>query len=155
MDVASLYSKTPGLPDGKGTTGLIGHEYYQNGPRIHEFLREMNREVLSHYDIMTVGEMSGVTIDEAIKYAGKKRRELNMVFQFDQDALDHDPDDKWGRRAVPLPELKNVFPTGRSVWRGKRGTVCIGPIMTSQEPFPVGGMMADTAKKARKCFTPC
>ena len=109
MDVASLYSKTPGLPDGKGTTGLIGHEYYQNGPRIHEFLREMNREVLSHYDIMTVGEMSGVTIDEAIKYAGKKRRELNMVFQFDQDALDHDPDDKWGRRAVPLPELKKVF----------------------------------------------
>ena len=69
----------------------------------------MNREVLSHYDIMTVGEMSGVTIDEAIKYAGKKRRELNMVFQFDQDALDHDPDDKWGRRAVPLPELKKVF----------------------------------------------
>ena len=109
MDVASLYSKTPGLPDGKGTTGLIGYEYYQNGPRIHEFLREMNREVLSHYDIMTVGEMSGVTIDEAIKYAGKKRRELNMVFQFDQDALDHDPDDKWGRRAVPLPELKKVF----------------------------------------------
>lgn len=39
----------------------------------------------------------------------KKRRELNMVFQFDQDALDHDPDDKWGRRAVPLPELKKVF----------------------------------------------
>ena len=109
MDVASLYSKTPGLPDGKGTTGMIGNEYYQNGPRIHEFLREMNREVLSHYDIMTVGEMSGVTIDEAIKYAGKKRRELNMVFQFDQDALDHDPDDKWGRRAVPLPELKKVF----------------------------------------------
>lgn len=57
---------------------------------------------------MTVGEVRR-DLDEAIKYAGKKRRELNMVFQFDQDALDHDPDDKWGRRAVPLPELKKVF----------------------------------------------
>lgn len=62
MDVASLYSKTPGLPDGKGTTGLIGCEHYQNGPRIHEFLREMNQEVLSHYDIMTVGEMAVIFI---------------------------------------------------------------------------------------------
>ena len=109
MDVASLYSKTPGLPDGKGTTGLIGCEYYQNGPRIHEFLREMNQEVLSHYDIMTVGEMAGVTIDEAIKYAGKERKELNMVFQFDQDALDRAPDDKWGYHEATLPELKKVF----------------------------------------------
>ena len=119
MDVASLYSKTPGLPDGKGTAGLIGCEYYQNGPRIHEFLREMNQEVLSHYDIMTVGEMSGVTIDEAIKYAGKERKELNMVFQFDQDALDRDPDDKWGYRVATLPELKKVFSDWQICLEGK------------------------------------
>ncbi len=47
------------------------------------FLQEMNREVLSKYDIMTVGETSGVTIEEAQKYAGEDSGELNMVFQFE------------------------------------------------------------------------
>ena len=62
--------------------------YCVHGPRVHEFLQEMNREVLSRYDIMTVGETSGVTIEEAQKYAGEAGKELNMVFQFDHDALE-------------------------------------------------------------------
>ena len=109
MDVANLYSKVPGLPDGKGTTGRIGAENYQNGPRIHEFFREMNKEVLSHYDIMTVGEMSDVPIEEALRYAGNDSQELNMVFQFEHNRLDMPNGERWAYRKVPLPELKEVM----------------------------------------------
>ncbi len=98
--------KYRGLPDGKGTTGRIGAENYQNGPRIHEFFREMNKEVLSHYDIMTVGEMSDVPIEEALRYAGNDSQELNMVFQFEHNRLDMPNGERWAYRKVPLPELK-------------------------------------------------
>ena len=109
MDTANLYSKTPGLPDGRPRVGLVGAEYFQNGPRIHEFLHEMNEKVLSKYDIMTVGEMSDVPIEEAKKYAGSDRGEVNMVFQFEQDSLDMEGGEKWSHRQVPIPELKAVF----------------------------------------------
>lgn len=109
MDVANLYSKVPGLPDGKPRVGRVGAENYQDGPRIHEFFREMNREVLSKYDIMTVGEMSDVPLEQALCYAGTDRNELNMVFQFEQDLLDTVEGERWAYRSVPLPELKAVF----------------------------------------------
>ena len=109
MDVANLYSKVPGLPDGVPRKGRIGAENYQNGPRIHEFFHEMNREVLSKYDIMTVGEMSDVPLEEALKYAGKDTHELNMVFQFEHDDLDTVDGERWAYRKVPLPELKAVL----------------------------------------------
>ena len=85
MDVISMISKNQAFPDGEVKNGLYGdfNPYCVHGPRIHEFLQEMNKEVLSRYDIMTVGETSGVTIEEAQKYAGEDRNELNMVFQFE------------------------------------------------------------------------
>lgn len=67
MDVISLISKAPGLPnqeEGKPSP-------YCHGPHVHEYLREMNREVLSKYDLITVGETAGVTIEEAKRYAGR------------------------------------------------------------------------------------
>lgn len=81
MDVISMISKDQSFPDGKVGSGLYGDfgPYCVHGPRVHEFLKEMNREVLSKYDIMTVGETSGVTIEEAQKYAGENSGELNMV----------------------------------------------------------------------------
>ena len=86
MDVISMISKVQSLPDGKVGEGRLYGDfspYAIHGPRIHEFLQEMNREVMSKYDVMTVGETSGVTIEEAEKYAGEDRNELNMVFQFE------------------------------------------------------------------------
>ena len=85
MDVISMISKDQKFPDGEMNNGLYGDfgPYSVHGPRIHEFLHEMNQEVLSKYDVMTVGETSGVTIEEAQKYAGDDREELNMVFQFE------------------------------------------------------------------------
>lgn len=111
MDVISLISKVPELPD--GTVGASGYgdfgPYCANGPRVHEFLQEMNREVLSKYDLITVGECSGVTIEEAKKYASSSGKELNMVFQFEHMDLDGGESFKWNHRKIKLSELKAVM----------------------------------------------
>ena len=84
MDVVNLISKAPGLPSvGDPNIPAWGGTYFMNGPRIHEFLKEMNSEVLAGRDIITVGEMPGVTVDEAKHYTSEKEQELGMVFQFD------------------------------------------------------------------------
>ncbi|MCD8148887.1 MAG: alpha-glucosidase [Clostridiales bacterium] len=119
MDVANLYSKVEGLPDGGPGHENIGTEFYQDGPRIHEFHHEMYEKVTSKYDIMTVGEMSGVPLEEAVKYVGNDREELNMVFQFDQNLIDGGENDHWAHRTVPLPELKAVFSKWQNGLNGK------------------------------------
>lgn len=119
MDVANLYSKVEGLPDGGPGYENVGTEFYQDGPRIHEFHHEMYEKVTSKYDIMTVGEMSGVPLEEALKYVGNDREELNMVFQFDQNLIDGEENDHWAHRTVPLPELKAVFSKWQNGVNGK------------------------------------
>ncbi|RSK47846.1 glycoside hydrolase family 13 protein [Bacillus canaveralius] len=109
MDVINFISKQPGLPDAPNREGkkyVGGGRFYMNGPRIHEFLHEMNNEVLSKYDIMTVGEMPGVTVDEAKLYTGDDRKELDMVFQFEHVDLDSGPNGKWDLRPLDLRDLK-------------------------------------------------
>lgn len=111
MDVISLISKVPDLPDGpagKSGYGDFG-PYCANGPRVHEYLQEMNREVLSGYDLMTVGECSGVTVEEAKKYASSSGCELNMVFQFEHMDLDGGETFKWNLKKIKLTELKAVM----------------------------------------------
>ena len=117
MDVVSLFSKTPGLPDGKPAE-ITGTEHFQDGPRIHEFLQEMNREVLSKYDIMTVGETPDVPLEHALRYANNEGTELNMVFQFEQNTLDCGPE-RYSYRKVPLPELKACFSKWQTVLQDK------------------------------------
>lgn len=87
MDVISLISKKPGLPDAENPYDVMNA--YANGPRLHEFLQEMNREVIQHYDIVTIGETPGITTENAHLYVGTDRDELNMAFQFDLMSLDH------------------------------------------------------------------
>ncbi|KAI9015107.1 glycoside hydrolase family 13 protein [Gaertneriomyces semiglobifer] len=113
MDVINLISKVPGLPDAPivnpGMPFQPGFEFFVNGPRVHQYMREMNDRVLSHYDIMTVGEMPcGVDPDHAVKYVAADRNELNMVFTFDHMNLDGWPSEKWIYRNWNLTELKNV-----------------------------------------------
>lgn len=101
MDVINMISKDQSFPDGKLSDGLYGDmsPYVMNGPRIHEFLQEMNRRVLSKYDIMSVGETPNVTVEEAKKYANDEGTELNMVFQFEHtDAASRESGiiGKWG-----------------------------------------------------------
>lgn len=111
MDVISLISKVPGLPDGEVGQGIYGDlsPYCAHGPRVHEYLQEMNREVLSKYDIMTVGEAACVTLEEAKKYAGEDRGELNTVFQFEHTQLTDGVYGKWNDAPIKLTELKAVF----------------------------------------------
>lgn len=107
MDVISLISKDQSFPDGPTYGGLYGSfESCANGPRVHEFLQEMNQKVLSKYDIMTVGECAGVTLEEAKKYANSDGSELNMVFQFEHTGLDDDSTMKWSTKKMPLVPLK-------------------------------------------------
>ncbi len=118
MDVCNLYSKVPGLPDGIPRAELTGIENYKDGPRIHEFFREMNKEVLSRYDCMTVGETADVTIESALQYASLGGEELSMVFQFEQNGLDVG-EDRWSYRKVPLTELKECFSRWQTQLNGK------------------------------------
>lgn len=120
MDVISMISKEEGLPDGKVFPGArYGWPNVVNGPHVHEYLQEMNREVLSHYDLMTVGECSGVTIEEAKKYARADGRELSMVFQFEHVGLDDGKYGKWTDRRVDLRDFKKVMSKWQTELSGK------------------------------------
>ena len=127
MDVISMISKDQAFPDGEMNNGLYGDfgPYCVHGPRIHEFLQEMNREVLSKYDIMTVGETAGVTIEEAQKYAGEARNELNMVFQFEHVENGSGDYGKWTTEKYDFKEFKRIMikMAGRN-FRAKHGTAC-------------------------------
>jgi oligo-1,6-glucosidase len=110
MDVINLISKDPALPDGvvhDGSPYGDGSRHYLCGPRIHEYLQEMHREVFAGRDrhILTVGEMPGVTIDQARLFTDPARRELDMVFQFEHVGLDHGTG-KWDPQPLRLRDLK-------------------------------------------------
>lgn len=111
MDVINYISKTEEMPD----TPLNGRPYGSfaphciDGPNVHEYLKEMNRKVLSHYNIMTVGETPGVTLDHAIRYAGFDENELQMVFQFEHMRLDYGRYGKWHDNDVTLQALKKTL----------------------------------------------
>ncbi|MGB4779074.1 glycoside hydrolase family 13 protein [Microbacterium sp.] len=108
MDVINLISKPAALtaggpvsPDGAGF-GQIA-----NGPRLDEFLAEMNREVgLDEHHLLTVGEMPGATVEVARRVTDPARSELNMVFTFEHMNLDQTGWSKWDLANLPLPVLK-------------------------------------------------
>jgi oligo-1,6-glucosidase len=112
MDVINFISKDPGLPDGQVHDGGLygdGMPYFVDGPRIHEFLQEMHRQVFSGREgLITVGEMPGVTVEEARLYTDPARRELDMVFQFEHVQVDHG-ETRWDPRPLRLRDLKAIL----------------------------------------------
>ena len=112
MDVITLISKDPAYPDGPVIQNKAYGSYYvgcASGPKVHEYLQEMNREVLSKYDIMTVGEAPHTSAEEAVPYTAADRGELNMVFHFDHMHLDYDENGKYAKTRVNLVDLKQVM----------------------------------------------
>lgn len=112
MDVITLISKDPAYPDGPVIQNKAYGSYYAgcaSGPKVHEYLQEMNREVLSKYDIMTVGEAPHTSADEAVPYTAAANHELNMVFHFDHMHLDYDENGKYAKTRVKLTDLKRVM----------------------------------------------
>jgi oligo-1,6-glucosidase len=111
MDVISLIAKPEGLPDIPGAQNNLAdpRTLIASNPRVHDHLREMHHKVLSHYDLVAVGEASGVTLEEARKYTAPDGCELDMIFQFEHMDLDGGETFKWNDRRIPLVQLKEVM----------------------------------------------
>ena len=107
MDVIPLISKIPGLPDLSPEQLKDPSQVWANGPRRDEFLKEMNREVLSRYDDMSVGEAIGISLAETHNIVGEDRHELSEIFNFDATRIGS----KGGYQYAPLnlPELKAIY----------------------------------------------
>lgn len=121
MDVINLIGKKNGLPDGERIldSGMsFDIDLYANQPSTHDYLHEMNREVLSKYDIMTVGETPGVSTEQAVDYVAPEREELSMLFQFEH--LDSYKDEQsWEIFDFDFKGFKNVFAKWQYALEGK------------------------------------
>ena len=115
MDVISMISKDQDFPDGKPKKNGYGDygKYVMNGPRVHEFIQEMNQQVLSRYDIMTVGEAQGVSLEQAKQYANAEGTELDMVFQFEHVSAGKTTAGayigKWGINKPQMPKVRALL----------------------------------------------
>jgi trehalose-6-phosphate hydrolase len=105
LDVINLISKDQNFPQDDSD----GRKFYTDGPRIHEFLHEINKQVFSKYDIMTVGEMSSTSIDNCIKYTNPTQEELNMTFSFHHLKVDYPNGNKWTKADFDFHSLKEIL----------------------------------------------
>ncbi|HHL0972654.1 TPA: alpha,alpha-phosphotrehalase [Bacillus cereus] len=110
LDVINLISKDQCfLNDECSTATSDGRKYYTDGPRVHEYLQEMNRNVFEGKDVITVGEMSSTTIDNCIKYSNPERNELSMTFSFHHLKVDYPNGDKWTKAEFDFIKLKEIM----------------------------------------------
>ncbi len=121
MDVISFISKDTSYPELPEKYNGDFVPFYADGPRLHEYLREMNEEVLQHYEVMTVGEAPGVSKDQALNFVDEDRKELNMFFHFDLMSLDRDEEEFFKYRETPwkLKEFKTLFSEWDAVFAEK------------------------------------
>ena len=154
MDVISMISKPDGLPDIPMYPGqLFGDTMAPggtcNGPHVHEYLQEMNRRVLSRYDIMTVGECAGVDVPNAKRYANSEGTELNMVFQFEHVGLDCGSAGKWSRGRFHLPTLK----ANLSKWQTELSGCAWNSVFFCNHDQPrIVSRLGDDSPKSAKCI---
>ncbi|WP_430111337.1 alpha,alpha-phosphotrehalase [Paenibacillus sp. B1-33] len=111
LDVINVISKDQGFPnDTLATATADGRKYYTDGPRIHEFLKEINARVFSQYPhMLTVGEMSSTTMDNCIKYTRPDEHELSMVFNFHHLKVDYPNGEKWVKAEFDFLQLKRIM----------------------------------------------
>ena len=114
MDVINFISKAEGLPDAAAIPGqqfVVAFDGFVDGPHVHDYLAEMTREVFAGRDgeFITIGEMPGVTPEQARLYTDPARDELNMVFQFEHVSVDHGSGGKFDYRGLDLVVLKNAL----------------------------------------------
>lgn len=107
LDVINLISKPEIFEDDNEGDGK---RFYTDGPKIHEFLKELNKNTFGKYDdIITVGEMSSTTIDNCIRYTNPDEKELSMVFNFHHLKVDYENGQKWTLMDFDFMELKKLF----------------------------------------------
>lgn len=108
MDVIDVIGK---IPD---------QEIKENGPKLHEYLQEMNRETFGDKNLMTVGECWGADIENGSLYSDPERKELDMIFQFEQMLLDQvSGEQKWDLKPLELKQLKQAFAKWQKALEGK------------------------------------
>lgn len=112
LDVINLISKDQRFPNDEDGDG---RRFYTDGPRIHEFLHEMNQAVFAGHDLLTVGEMSSTSIEHCIRYTNPEREELNMTFNFHHLKVDYPNGEKWALADFDFLELKRIL----SEWQTK------------------------------------
>jgi oligo-1,6-glucosidase len=113
MDVINMISKDAALPDGPTIAGMrygIGVPHFVGGPRLHEHLVEMRREVFARYDraLLTVGETPLVTVEQARRFCDPEHGGLDMVFSFEHVMADYGAS-KFDLRPLDLRKLKAIF----------------------------------------------
>jgi len=113
LDAIDLLSKPEGYPDGDPAESTTGRGQFYNGPRIHEYLRELHDETVAGRDAMTVAEMGGIGPEHVSGYCGSEGDGIDMVFQFLREGLDVGPGGEWS-----LPELKRVVTEWQQVADG-------------------------------------
>ncbi|MEK4692753.1 alpha,alpha-phosphotrehalase [Bacillus sp. FSL M8-0063] len=110
LDVINLISKDQQFLNDDGSTATSdGRKYYTDGPRVHEYLQEMSRNVFEGKDVITVGEMSSTTIDNCIKYSNPECNELSMTFSFHHLKVDYPNGDKWTQADFDFIKLKEIM----------------------------------------------
>ena len=112
LDVINLISKDQRFPNDDGSdTRFVpdGRRFYTDGPRIHEFLKEMNREAFGGGELITVGEMSSTSLDNCIRYSNPDEKELSMAFSFHHLKVDYPNGEKWAKAPFDFVELKKIF----------------------------------------------
>ncbi|SES70851.1 trehalose-6-phosphate hydrolase [Salinibacillus kushneri] len=106
LDVINLISKKQDFPhDDTGD----GRKFYTDGPRIHEYLHELNQNAFSPYNMMTVGEMSSTKLENCVLYTNPERQELDMTFQFHHLKVDYPNGEKWTKAPFDFVELKKIL----------------------------------------------
>lgn len=117
FDVINLISKPETYED--DLTGN-GKKYYTDGPKIHEYLQELNRETFGRFDDMiTVGEMSSTTLENSIRYSNPDSHELSMIFSFHHLRIDYPSGNKWEIQPFRFHDLKkNLFTWQREMEKG-------------------------------------
>jgi oligo-1,6-glucosidase len=106
MDVIPFISKDQSFPDFPPDYDGNYGKVYASGPKLHEYIQEMNREVLSKYDVMTVGEAAGTTLEQTPMLVDERRKELNMIFQFDVVSIDRNG---WRWKPWTWPAVKAIY----------------------------------------------
>lgn len=111
MDVINFISKVEGLPEGKpieGTEFTEKEPLIVCGPKLHNYLKEMNKKVLSNYEVITVGETPAISVEEAEKITKEEAGELNMVFQFEHMDVENEGS-KWSNKRFSLTKLRSII----------------------------------------------
>ena len=111
MDVISLISKRldfKNIPNNMIFIDVM-EKYYANGPRVHEYIKEMNKKVLSKYDIVTIGEGPGINLNNGLDYVNEDENELNMIFHFDHLTMDFGKEGKYDPIPFDFIKFKKIF----------------------------------------------